>query len=60
MYNELLFNLRHKENRTEQEELLLSYFRALSLIGEALVSESKQHISTEDCVNKIRSIMQKL
>lgn len=54
-----LYQLRHKENKTEVEETLLKYRESLSLICEILVSESKEHISKEKALEEIRNCIQK-
>lgn len=54
---ELFYKLRHKEDKTQEEELLLKYHRLLTTISEVLVDESKLHINKEDALNKIRNYM---
>lgn len=51
----LLQEVRFKENKTDVEELLLKYSHSLVYISEILISESKQHISNKEALNKIRS-----
>lgn len=53
----LLYNIRHKEIKTQEDELLLKYHEILATICEYLVSESKWHISSEDAIKKIREII---
>jgi hypothetical protein len=55
----LFYELRHKQNKTQTEELLLNYRKTLAVIGEILVDESKVHISSEKAINQIREYMNK-
>ena len=51
------YNLRHKPNKTEVDNLLLDYKRRLNIISEYLVSNSKCDISDENCIQEIREII---
>jgi len=53
---EIRYKLRHKENKTQEDKLLLKYYEQLFLISEILVEESKQHISPEKAIRDIRSV----
>lgn len=50
----LFYNLRHKENKTQEDKLLLKYRELLGTISEVLVDESKCHLTQEEALNKIR------
>ena len=52
----VLYNIRHKENKTEEDELLLNYRRTLASISNILVSQSKGHIEDEYAIEKIREL----
>lgn len=49
--------IRKKETKTEAEELVIHYHRAMAFISEVLVEESKLHYSSEDAVEKIREYL---
>ena len=51
---EYWFNLRDKENRTFEEELLLLYRNQASALSNILIDESKRDISSHYAINKIR------
>lgn len=53
----LFREIRHKEQRTQTEELLLQYRKALATISEILVDESKMHISSEKALEKIHEVV---
>lgn len=53
----LFYELRHKKNKTQVDELLLKYDKTLKIISEILVDESKLHISSEMAIDKIRNYM---
>lgn len=56
----ILYDVRHKECKTEEDELLLKHYKILANISEILVSESKWHISSDVAVKRIREVMQEL
>lgn len=51
--------IRKKEVKTEAEELLLQYHKAIAYVSEILVEESKMHYSGEEAVDKIRNYLKK-
>jgi len=46
--------LRHKENKTEEEKLLLKMRETYAFISETLVSYSKSHYDCEESLEEIR------
>lgn len=57
---EITYNVRHKKNKTKEDELLLKYRRILAIISEILITESKQEISNESAIEDIRKIMREI
>lgn len=53
----LLREIRHKQDKTPTEELLLKYHYVIANINEILVSESKWHIKPDKAIKEIRQIM---
>ena len=53
---EILYKLKRKENKTLEDQMLLDYYKALVDINCYLVSESKEEITTECALEKIREI----
>lgn len=49
--------LRHKENKTNEEKAFLEMHRILAEISNILVEESKWHITREQALEKIRETM---
>jgi len=54
---QLLHSIRVKENKTDEDKLLLHYHNMLAIICECLIDESKRHISIDDTVTEIRKVM---
>lgn len=52
----IIFDIRKKENKSMTEEMLLNYYKSMCIINEILVSLSKQEISEENAISKIRKI----
>ena len=50
----LIHELRHKENKTQAEDLLLRYWHAISSICEITVQESKRHIEPDMAIERVR------
>lgn len=53
----LFRELRHKQDKTQVEELLLKYRKTITTISEILVDESKMHISSEKTLKKIHNVI---
>lgn len=51
------YKLRHKENKTEQEKLLLELRKVICAIVEIIVGYDKCNYSEGDAINKIRDIL---
>ena len=54
---QLLSSIRRKENKTDEDKLLLHYHDMLAIICECLVDESKCHISRDETVTEIIKVM---
>lgn len=54
---EIAYTVRHKENKTDAELLMLQYRDMLCLISEVLVDESKCHICSDKALKEIREIL---
>ena len=52
--------LRHKEYKTEEEELLLKMRETYAFISETLVTYSKCHCESEEALEKIRKAVQEV
>lgn len=52
-------NLRNKENKTEEELLLLKLHESLAIVSEILVSYDKCHYSEGKAIEEIRNILMK-
>jgi hypothetical protein len=59
LHHRFWYDLRHKENKTEVDNVLLNYHNVIAVISEILVDESKSHISSENAVKEIREYMNK-
>lgn len=63
MKNQEKFNwrqLRKKENKTKEDEILLEFRDSITIISETLVDNSKMHISDKECIEEIREILTKI
>lgn len=52
-------NLRNKENKTEEELLLLKLHESVAIISEILVDYDKCHYSEGKAIEEIRNILMK-
>jgi hypothetical protein len=57
---QLLRNIRKKENKTDEDKLLLHYYKILGMISLILVDEPKIHIDQNEAIVEIRKEMQKM
>lgn len=51
------YNLRHKESKTEQEELLLELRKTIGVISEILVNYDKGNYSEEGAIKDIGEVL---
>ena len=54
---DLIDTIENKQNKTQEDIVLLSMWRELFLISETLVDVSKWHISADEGINNIRKYM---
>lgn len=52
--------LRHKENKTNEEKAFLEMYNILADISNTLVEESKWHITREQALEEIRKTISRL
>ena len=57
MHSNLIEELEDKDDKTEVEWTLLSYYKTLSIIIDILVEESKLHVSSEEAIKIIREVI---
>jgi hypothetical protein len=56
----LIREIKQKTSKTKTEEMLLEFYSAIWRIDEILINHSKQHINSQNAIEKVRNVLQNI